>query len=134
MVQRVRRTCRRMAMNLNCIEAPDVPHGGNVQGTSSGSHRTPVHHEVEARQGPHLEAPLTPRRHLRLVLLLVAAVDVVRKSPPLSQVMRTMETPPPPHMQLLVSVETPRTCQRFRWMSCLMPHPLLRHKKSRRVR
>jgi hypothetical protein len=33
-----------MAMKLNCIAAPDVVHDGNVQGTSSGSHRTPVHH------------------------------------------------------------------------------------------
>jgi hypothetical protein len=33
-----------MAMKLNCIAAPDVVHGGNVQGTSSGSRRTPVHH------------------------------------------------------------------------------------------
>jgi hypothetical protein len=33
-----------MAMKLNCIAAPDVAHGGNVQGTSSGSCRTPVHH------------------------------------------------------------------------------------------
>jgi hypothetical protein len=44
MVQRVRRSCRRMAMKLNCIAAPDVAHGGNVQGTSSGSRHTPVHH------------------------------------------------------------------------------------------
>jgi hypothetical protein len=44
MVQRLRRSCRRMAMKLNCIAAPDVAHGGNVQGTSSGSRRTPVHH------------------------------------------------------------------------------------------
>jgi hypothetical protein len=44
MVQRVRRSCSRMAMKLNCIEAPDVAHDGNVQGTSSGSRRTPVHH------------------------------------------------------------------------------------------
>jgi hypothetical protein len=33
-----------MAMKLNCIAAPDVVHSGNVQGTSSGSRRTPVHH------------------------------------------------------------------------------------------
>jgi hypothetical protein len=33
-----------MAMKLNCIAAPDVVHGGNVEGTSSGSRRTPVHH------------------------------------------------------------------------------------------
>jgi hypothetical protein len=33
-----------MAMKLNCIAAPDVAHNGNVQGTSSGSRRTPVHH------------------------------------------------------------------------------------------
>jgi hypothetical protein len=33
-----------MAMKLNCIAAPDVAHGGHVQGTSSGSRRTPVHH------------------------------------------------------------------------------------------
>jgi hypothetical protein len=44
MLQRVRRSCRRMAMKLNCIAAPDVVHGGNVQATSSGSRRTPVHH------------------------------------------------------------------------------------------
>jgi hypothetical protein len=44
MVQRVRGSCRRMAMKLNCIAAPDVAHSGNVQGTSSGSHHTPVHH------------------------------------------------------------------------------------------
>jgi hypothetical protein len=37
---------------------------------------------LEARQGPHLEAPLAPRRHLRVVSLLVAAVVMVRKSPP----------------------------------------------------
>jgi hypothetical protein len=29
-----------MAMKLNCIAAPDVVHGGNVQGTSSGSRST----------------------------------------------------------------------------------------------
>jgi hypothetical protein len=33
-----------MAMKLNCIAAPNVVHGANVQGTSSGSRRTPVHH------------------------------------------------------------------------------------------
>jgi hypothetical protein len=44
MVQRVRRSCRLTAMKFNCIAAPDVAHGGNVQGTSSGSRRTPVHH------------------------------------------------------------------------------------------
>jgi hypothetical protein len=48
MVQRVRRSCRRMAMKLNCIAALDVAHDGNVQGTSSGSHRTPVHHEARS--------------------------------------------------------------------------------------
>jgi hypothetical protein len=37
---------------------------------------------LEARQEPHLEAPLALRRHLQVVLLLVAAVVVVRKSPP----------------------------------------------------
>jgi hypothetical protein len=31
-------------MKLNCIAALDVVHGGNVQGSSSGSRRTPVHH------------------------------------------------------------------------------------------
>jgi hypothetical protein len=44
MLQRVRRSCRRMAMKLNCIAAPDVVHDDNVQGTSSGSRRTSVHH------------------------------------------------------------------------------------------
>jgi hypothetical protein len=43
--------------------------------------------------------------------------------------MRTMETPPPPHRQLVVSVETPRTSQRFRWTYYLMPHPQLKHKQ-----
>jgi hypothetical protein len=33
-----------MAMKLNCIAAQNVAHGGNVQGTSSGSCHTPVHH------------------------------------------------------------------------------------------
>jgi hypothetical protein len=28
---------------LNCIAVPNVAYGGNVQGTSSGSRRTPVH-------------------------------------------------------------------------------------------
>jgi hypothetical protein len=31
-------------MKLNCIAAPDAAYGGNGQGTSSGSRRTPVHH------------------------------------------------------------------------------------------
>lgn len=44
MEQRVRRSCRRMAMKLNCMSAPDVAHGGNGHGTSSASRRTPVHH------------------------------------------------------------------------------------------
>jgi hypothetical protein len=44
MVQRVRRSCRRMVMKLICIAALDVAHDGNGQGTSSGSHHTPVHH------------------------------------------------------------------------------------------
>jgi hypothetical protein len=33
-----------MTMKLNCIAAPDVAHDGNVQGTSSKSRHTPVHH------------------------------------------------------------------------------------------
>jgi hypothetical protein len=83
---------------------------------------------LKARHGPHLEAALALRRHLQVVLLLVVAVLVVRKSPHLSQVMRTMETPP--QMQVLVSMETPRTSQRSRWMPCFMRHVLLRHKES----
>jgi hypothetical protein len=67
---------------------------------------------LEAPHRPHLEAAITPRRHLQVVLLLVAAVVIVKQSPPLSQVMRTMKTPPS-QMQVLVSMETPRTSQRF---------------------
>jgi hypothetical protein len=37
-----------MAMKLNCMAAPDVAHGGNGQGTSSGSRRTPVHHRARS--------------------------------------------------------------------------------------
>jgi hypothetical protein len=33
---------------LNCIAAPDVVHGSNVQATSSGSRRTPVHHRARS--------------------------------------------------------------------------------------
>ena len=43
-VQRVRRSCRRMAMKMNRMSAPHVAHGGNGQGASSGSRRTPLHH------------------------------------------------------------------------------------------
>jgi hypothetical protein len=38
----------RMAMKLNCIAVPDVAHGGNVQGTSPGSRRTPFHHGAKS--------------------------------------------------------------------------------------
>jgi hypothetical protein len=134
MVQRVQRSCRRMAMKLNCIAAQMLPTEAMFRALLQDRVVLQFTTRLEARHGPHLEAPLAPRRHLQVVLLLVAAVVMVRKSPPLSQVMRTMETPPPPHLQLLVSVETPHTCHRFRWTSCLMPHRLHRHKESRRVR
>jgi hypothetical protein len=35
-------------MKLNCIAAPDVAHDSNVQGTSSGSRRTPFHHGAKS--------------------------------------------------------------------------------------
>ncbi|XP_072149014.1 uncharacterized protein [Setaria viridis] len=40
--ERVRKSCRRMAMRMNCMTSSDVHHGGNGQGTSSGSRRTPL--------------------------------------------------------------------------------------------
>uniref|UniRef100_K3XQ43 SWIM-type domain-containing protein n=1 Tax=Setaria italica TaxID=4555 RepID=K3XQ43_SETIT len=40
--ERVRKSCRRMAMRMNCMSSSDVHHGGNGQGTSSGSCRTPL--------------------------------------------------------------------------------------------
>lgn len=40
--ERVRRSCRRMTIKMNCMSATDVHHGGNGQGTSSGSRHTPV--------------------------------------------------------------------------------------------
>uniref|UniRef100_K3Z0Q7 Aminotransferase-like plant mobile domain-containing protein n=1 Tax=Setaria italica TaxID=4555 RepID=K3Z0Q7_SETIT len=39
---RIRKSCRRMAMRMNCMSSSDVHHGGNGQGTSSGSRRTPL--------------------------------------------------------------------------------------------
>uniref|UniRef100_K3YKW2 Uncharacterized protein n=1 Tax=Setaria italica TaxID=4555 RepID=K3YKW2_SETIT len=39
---RVRKSCRRMAMRMNFMSSSDVHHGGNGQGTSSGSRRTPL--------------------------------------------------------------------------------------------
>jgi hypothetical protein len=94
-----------MAMKLNCIAAPDVVHGGNVQGTSSGSRRTPVHHGARS-------STRTPSRSTACTASASAGRVVASGSrgrgkeiATLSQVMRTMETrPPPPHMQLLVSV------------------------------
>nr|XP_034601262.1 uncharacterized protein LOC117861840 [Setaria viridis] len=41
-VERVRKRCRRMAMRMNCMSSTDVHHGGNGQGTSSGSRQTPL--------------------------------------------------------------------------------------------
>uniref|UniRef100_K3ZZ77 SWIM-type domain-containing protein n=1 Tax=Setaria italica TaxID=4555 RepID=K3ZZ77_SETIT len=38
--ERVRKSCRRMAMRMNCMTSSDAHDGGNVQGTSSGSRRT----------------------------------------------------------------------------------------------
>jgi hypothetical protein len=130
MVQRVQRSCRRMAMKLNCIVAPDVAHNGNGQGTSSGSRRTPVHHEARSStRTPSCSSAHTASASAGHV---VASGSHGRGKAiaTLSQVMRTMETPPP-QMQVLVSMETPHTSQRFQWMPCLMPHVLLRHKESR---
>uniref|UniRef100_K3YCS2 SWIM-type domain-containing protein n=1 Tax=Setaria italica TaxID=4555 RepID=K3YCS2_SETIT len=38
--ERVRKSCRRMAMRMNCMTSSDAHDGGNVQDTSSGSRRT----------------------------------------------------------------------------------------------
>uniref|UniRef100_K3ZZ95 Aminotransferase-like plant mobile domain-containing protein n=1 Tax=Setaria italica TaxID=4555 RepID=K3ZZ95_SETIT len=38
--ERVRKSCRRMAMRMNCMMSSDAHDGGNVQGTSLGSRRT----------------------------------------------------------------------------------------------
>jgi hypothetical protein len=101
-----------MAMKLNRIAPPDVAHGGNVQGTSSGSRHTPVHHG--ARSSTQTPSRSTARTASASTGRVVASGSRGRgkASPPLSQLMRTMETPPP-HMQVLVSMETPRTSQRF---------------------
>jgi hypothetical protein len=99
-----------MAMKLNYIAAPDVAHGGNVQGTSSGSHRTPVHHGARSStQTPSRSTTCTASAYAGRVVAS-ASRGRGKEIATLSQVMRTMETPPSPHMQLLVSVETPHTC------------------------
>ncbi|XP_072150287.1 uncharacterized protein [Setaria viridis] len=40
--ERVRKSCKRMSMRMNCMSSSDVHYGGNGQGTSSGSRRTPL--------------------------------------------------------------------------------------------
>jgi hypothetical protein len=97
-----------MAMKLNCIAAQMLPTAATVRALLQDPIVLQFTTGLKARHGPHLEEALALRRHLQVVLLLVAVVVVVRQSPPLNQVVRTMKTPPP-HMQVLVSMQTPRT-------------------------
>uniref|UniRef100_K3Y2N5 Aminotransferase-like plant mobile domain-containing protein n=1 Tax=Setaria italica TaxID=4555 RepID=K3Y2N5_SETIT len=57
--ERVRKSCRRMTMRMNCVSSSDVHHGGNGQGTSSGSRRTPL------ATPPRAATPSTTAGHSR---------------------------------------------------------------------
>uniref|UniRef100_K3YD48 Aminotransferase-like plant mobile domain-containing protein n=1 Tax=Setaria italica TaxID=4555 RepID=K3YD48_SETIT len=87
--ERVRKSCRRMAMRMNCMSSSDVHHGGNGQGTSSGSRRTPLATPPGLQHRPLLQVlagdhearnphPLRQARTLKVSSLRMTTLHMVR--------------------------------------------------------